>query len=68
MFEDIKRNKMKSWIIVLLFLVFIALIIYYICMASTVMVESGATSSAISLRAISVSMCDWMKRLMGRAP
>ena len=33
MFEDIKRNKMKSWIIVLLFLVFIALIIYYICMA-----------------------------------
>ena len=25
MFEDIKRNKMKSWIIVLLFLVFIAL-------------------------------------------
>ena len=27
MFEDIKRNKMKSWIIVLLFLVFIALII-----------------------------------------
>lgn len=33
MFEDIKKNKMKSWIIVLLFLVFISLIVYYICMA-----------------------------------
>lgn len=33
MFEDVKKNKMKSWIIVLLFLVFISLIVYYICMA-----------------------------------
>ena len=33
MFEDIKKNKMKSWIIVLAFLVVISLIIYYICMA-----------------------------------
>lgn len=33
MFEDIKRNKMKSWLIVLLFLVFISFIVYYICMA-----------------------------------
>lgn len=33
MFEDIKKNKLKSWIIVLLFLLFISLIIYYICMA-----------------------------------
>ena len=33
MFEDIKKNKMKSWIIVLLFLVFISLTVYYICMA-----------------------------------
>ena len=33
MFEDIKRNKMKSWFIVLLFLVFISFIVYYICMA-----------------------------------
>lgn len=33
MFEDIKKNKMKSWFIVLLFLVFISLIVYYICMA-----------------------------------
>ena len=33
MFEDIQKNKMKSWFIVLLFLVFISLIIYYLCMA-----------------------------------
>lgn len=33
MFEDIKKNKMKSWFIVFAFLVFISLIIYYICMA-----------------------------------
>ena len=33
MFEDIKKNKIKSWFIVLLFLIFISLIIYYICMA-----------------------------------
>lgn len=33
MFEDIKRNKVKSWFIVLVFLVFISLIVYYICMA-----------------------------------
>lgn len=33
MFEDIKRNKMKSWLIVATFLLFITLIIYYICMA-----------------------------------
>ena len=45
MFEDIKRNKMKSWIIVLLFLVFIALIIYYICMA----LDLGKTSIIITM-------------------
>lgn len=33
MFEDIKRNKMNSWFIILLFLVFISFIVYYICMA-----------------------------------
>ena len=33
MFEDIKKNKIKSWFIVLLFLEFIAVIVYYICMA-----------------------------------
>lgn len=33
MFEDIKKNKIKSWFIVLLFLVFISFIVYYICMA-----------------------------------
>ena len=46
MFEDIKRNKMKSWIIVLLFLVFIALIIYYICMA----LDLGKTSIIIVIK------------------
>ena len=45
MFEDIKRNKMKSWIIVLLFLIFIALIIYYICMA----LDLGKTSIIIAM-------------------
>lgn len=33
MFEDIKKNKIKSWIIIFLFLAFISVIIYYICMA-----------------------------------
>lgn len=33
MFEDIKKNKIKSWFIDLLFLAFIAVIVYYICMA-----------------------------------
>lgn len=33
MFEDIKKNKIKSWFIVLLFLAFIAVIVYYICIA-----------------------------------
>ena len=33
MFEDIRKNKIKSWFIVLLFLIFTSLIIYYICMS-----------------------------------
>ena len=33
MFEDIQKNKMKSWFIVLLFLIAISFIVYYICMA-----------------------------------
>lgn len=33
MFEDIKRNKRKSWFIIFLFLICISLIVYYICMA-----------------------------------
>ena len=33
MFEDIQKNKIKSWFIVLLFLVFISFIVYYICLA-----------------------------------
>ena len=33
MFEDIKKNKIKAWFIVILFLAFIAVIVYYICMA-----------------------------------
>ena len=45
MFEDIKRNKIKSWFIVLLFLVFISLIVYYICMA----LDLGTMSIIIAL-------------------
>ena len=33
MFEDIRKNKIKSWFIVSLFLIIISLIVYYICMA-----------------------------------
>lgn len=33
MFEDIKKNKRKSYFIVLAFLIFISFIVYYICMA-----------------------------------
>ena len=45
MFEDIKRNKMKSWLIIMLFLAFIAVIIYYICMA----LDLGKTSIIIAM-------------------
>ena len=45
MFEDIKRNKMKSWFIILLFLAFIAVIVYYICMA----LNLGKTSIVIAM-------------------
>lgn len=45
MFEDIKRNKMKSWFIILLFLAFIAVIVYYICMA----LDLGKTSIIIAM-------------------
>ena len=45
MFEDIEKNKMKSWAIVLLFLVFISIIIYYICMA----LDLGELSIIIAL-------------------
>lgn len=45
MFEDIKRNKIKSWFIVSLFLIFISLIVYYICMA----LDLGEMSIAIAL-------------------
>ena len=33
MFEEIQKNKIKSWSIVLLFLIFISFIVYYICLA-----------------------------------
>lgn len=33
MYEDIKKNKMKTGVIISIFLVVIALIVYYICMA-----------------------------------
>jgi len=45
MFEDIQKNKMKSWFIVLMFLVFISLIVYYICMA----LDLGTTSIIIAM-------------------
>ena len=45
MFEDIKRNKIKSWFIILLFLAFIAVIVYYICMA----LDLGKTSIVIAM-------------------
>ncbi len=45
MFEDIKKNKIKSWFIVLLFFVFITFIIYYICMA----LDLGAISIVIAM-------------------
>lgn len=45
MFEDIKKNKIKSWFIVLLFLIFISLIIYYICMA----LDLGTMSIVIAM-------------------
>lgn len=45
MFEDIKKNKIKSWFIVLLFLIFISLIVYYICMA----LDLGTMSIVIAL-------------------
>ena len=33
MFEDIKKNKIKSYFIIFMFLAFISVIVYYICMA-----------------------------------
>ena len=45
MFEDIQKNKMKSWFIVFAFLIVISLIIYYICLA----LDLGPTSIVIAL-------------------
>ncbi len=45
MFEDIKKNKMKSLFIVFMFLVMISLILYYICMA----LDLGPISIVIAL-------------------
>ena len=45
MFEDIKKNKIKSWSIVILFLAFISLIIYYICIA----LDLGEMSIVVAL-------------------
>ena len=45
MFEDIKKNKMKTWWIVFAFLVFISLIVYYICMA----LDLGSISIVIAM-------------------
>lgn len=53
MFEDIKKNKIKSWFIVLLFLAFIAVIVYYICMA----LDLGELSITIAMIFAIVSTC-----------
>ncbi len=45
MFEDIKKNKMKTWWIVFAFLVFISLIVYYICIA----LDLGSISIVIAM-------------------
>ena len=45
MFEDIKKNKMKSLFIVFMFLIMISLILYYICMA----LDLGPISIVIAL-------------------
>ena len=45
MFEDIQKNKMKSWFIVFAFLIVISLIIYYVCLA----LDLGPTSIVIAL-------------------
>ena len=45
MFENIRKNKMKSWLIILTFVIFITLIIYYICNA----LQLGTISIIISL-------------------
>lgn len=45
MFEDIQKNKIKSWFIVLLFLVFISFIVYYICLA----LDLGTMSIVIAM-------------------
>ena len=45
MFEDIQKNKMKSWFIVLLFLLFISFIVYYICLA----LDLGSMSIVIAM-------------------
>lgn len=45
MFEDIKKNKIESWVIVSLFIIVITLIIYYICMA----LDLGPISIVIAL-------------------
>ena len=45
MFEDIQKNKIKSWFIVSLFLIIISLIVYYVCMA----LDLGTISIAIAL-------------------
>lgn len=45
MLEDIRKNKIKSWLIVSIFILFVTLIIYYICYA----LNLGAVSIIIAL-------------------
>ena len=45
MFEDIKKNKIKTGLVISIFIILITLIVYYICMAF----ELGTTSIVIAL-------------------
>ena len=49
MYEDIKRNKIKTGAIVSLFIIMITLIVYYICMAFDLGVVSIVIALAISI-------------------
>lgn len=49
MFEDIKRNKIKTGLIISIFIILITLIVYYICMAFDLGTVSIVISLAVSI-------------------
>lgn len=49
MYEDIRHNKIRTGVIVSLFIVFITLIIYYICMAFDLGIMSIVIALSISI-------------------